>query len=225
MNSASGSLIGGRRIFVPESNSAAKASPSRICDAAIENRIAMTEAASQIERGALEIRFQVCRLTDDGTVSAPAWNRGRGRSRTTGFGARADVRRKKAAAHGAENGAARGCFAVVDLTSPYKRAVQTAQIAAECLKYKGELVQSDALLPSAKPEDAWEEIRLHQRESQLLLAGHDPLFSDLAGYLLGFPGLRMDFRKGALLRIDFDRYGPQPHGTLRWFLVPKLAAD
>ncbi len=108
------------------------------------------------------------------------------------------------------------------LTSPYKRAVQTAQLVVEILKYEGELVQSDALLPSAKPEGVWDEIRPHQRESQLLLAGHDPLFSHLAGYLLGFPGLRIDFRKGALLRIDFDRYGPQPQGTLRWFLVPKL---
>ncbi len=109
------------------------------------------------------------------------------------------------------------------LTSPYKRAVETAQLAAVILKYKGPLVKSEALAPSAKPEAAWEEIRLHASEAQLLLAGHDPLFSDLAAYLLGFPGLRIDFKKGALMRIDFDRFGAEPRGTLRWFLAPKLA--
>ena len=109
------------------------------------------------------------------------------------------------------------------LTSPYKRALQTAQIAAEVLKYRGELLRTEALQPSSKPEAVWEEIRIHREEAQLLMAGHDPLFSDLAGYLLGFPNLRIDFKKGALLRIDFEKFPAAPQGTLKWMLVPKLA--
>ena len=109
------------------------------------------------------------------------------------------------------------------LTSPYKRAVQTAQIVADVLKYKGELLRTESLVPSSKPASVWDEVRVHREQTQLLLAGHDPLFTDLAGYLLGFPNLRIDFKKGALLRIDFERFSAEPHGTLKWMLVPKLA--
>jgi hypothetical protein len=42
-NSASGNLTGGRRILSAESNKAARASPSRMCDAAMENRMEMME--------------------------------------------------------------------------------------------------------------------------------------------------------------------------------------
>ncbi len=111
------------------------------------------------------------------------------------------------------------------LTSPFKRAVQTAEIATEVLKYKGELLRTEALVPQSTPASVWEEVRVHHYEPQLLLAGHDPLFTDLAGYLLGFSGLRINFKKGALLRIDFATFSAEPRGTLKWMLVPKLTGD
>lgn len=110
----------------------------------------------------------------------------------------------------------------VILTSPYKRAVQTAEIAADVLQYNSPLLRTQALLPSSKPEDVWDEVRVHQDERQVLLAGHDPLFSDLTGYLLGCPNLRVDFSKGTLARIDIDRFAAAPCGALKWMLVPKL---
>jgi phosphohistidine phosphatase len=109
------------------------------------------------------------------------------------------------------------------LTSPYKRAVQTAQLAAEVLGYKGDLLRTKALVPSASPHDAWNEIRVHQDASQVLLAGHEPLFSMLGAYLLGCRDLQIDFKKGALLRVDIDRFHAEPRGVLKWMLVPKLA--
>ena len=60
-------------------------------------------------------------------------------------------------------------------------------------------------------------------EPALLLASHNPLCASLAGYLLGTPELMVDYKKGALMRIDIDSFGPQPRGVLRWFLVPTLA--
>ena len=111
------------------------------------------------------------------------------------------------------------------VTSPLVRAVQTAEIAAEELSYNSELVRNRALIPEADPRDTWTEIRLHSDESQLLLSSHNPLCASLAGYLLGSRNLWVDYKKGAILRIDLDRFGPEPHGVLRWFLTPKLAAS
>jgi phosphohistidine phosphatase len=110
------------------------------------------------------------------------------------------------------------------LTSPYKRAVQTAQLAAEALEYKGELLRTKALEPGASPKTVWDEIRVHKDEPRILLAGHEPLFSRLTAYLLGSPNLQIDFKKGAIACIEVDRFPAEPHGALRWMLTPKLAA-
>lgn len=111
------------------------------------------------------------------------------------------------------------------LTSPLVRAVETAAIARDVLRYSGEILQTKALVPNAQPEQAWDEIRVHRDETELLLVGHEPLFSQLAAYLLGASKLRIDFKKGALLRLDFESIGLKPHGTLRWFLTSKLAHE
>ena len=109
------------------------------------------------------------------------------------------------------------------LTSPYRRAVETAEIAAQELGYTGKLIRCDALRPGSEPEDVWDEIRVFRPGEQILLSGHEPLLSYVAAFLLDAPTLRIDLKKGSLLRIDLDRFGAQPRGVLRWYLTPKLA--
>jgi phosphohistidine phosphatase len=110
------------------------------------------------------------------------------------------------------------------LTSPYRRALQTAQLAAEVLEYQGELLRTRALEPGSSPESVWDEVRTHRDEPRVLLAGHEPLFSALTAFLLGCPTLRVDFKKGGLVCVQVDRIGAAPNGVLKWYLVPKLAA-
>src|SRR4051795_4609533 len=50
------------------------------------------------------------------------------------------------------------------LSSPYRRAMETAAVAAEVLAYAGEIVRTRALVPEATPFDAWEEIRSRKTE-------------------------------------------------------------
>ena len=110
------------------------------------------------------------------------------------------------------------------LTSPYARAVQTAEIAADVLGYSGDLLHTQALVPNSRPELVWDEVRVHRDAAQLLLVGHEPLFSHLASFLLDAPSLRIDFKKSAVMRIEFDQIGPRPRGVLRWFISPKIAS-
>lgn len=109
------------------------------------------------------------------------------------------------------------------LTSPYLRARQTAEIARDVLAPEAMIVPARALAPGSTPQEAWEEIRLYSNQNSVLCASHEPLCSELAGYLLGAPGLPIDFKKGAMMRIDTDGAGPRPRGVLRWFVIPKLA--
>jgi phosphohistidine phosphatase len=109
------------------------------------------------------------------------------------------------------------------LTSPYRRAVETAEIAAEVLSYTGDLERAQSLTPDGSPAAVWDEIRARKDEESILLASHEPLMSATAAYLLGAPGLHVDMKKAALVRIDLDRFGPQPLGVLKWMLTPAVS--
>jgi phosphohistidine phosphatase len=109
------------------------------------------------------------------------------------------------------------------LTSPYRRAVETAEIAADALRYAGKLVTIDALTPEADPRELWDELRAHRGFEQILLASHEPLMSRSAAYMLDAPALAIDFKKAGILRIDIDRPSAAPRGVLKWYLTPKLA--
>lgn len=108
------------------------------------------------------------------------------------------------------------------LSSPYKRALETAHVAAEVLGYKDDIEPAKALTPDGSPTDVWAEIRAHQGESAILLASHEPLMSATVAYFLGSPGVHVDMKKAALVRIDVDRLGPHPMGVLKWMLVPAV---
>ncbi len=110
------------------------------------------------------------------------------------------------------------------LSSPLQRALQTADIAKHALGYKGNVLHTKALAPGSRVEQVWEEIRVHRDESSVLLVGHNPLFSNLAAYLMGSKTAQIHFKKGAMMRVDLENFLSQPKGTLRWYLTAKLAA-
>lgn len=122
-----------------------------------------------------------------------------------------------------ESAAMAGLHPSLILTSPLKRAVQTAEIAQEVLKYKSQLLRTKALAPGATVEQVWEEVRVHRDQPSLLLVGHNPLFSELSGYLLGSNEIQVNFKKGAVLRVDIESFPAKPKGVLRWYLTAKLA--
>jgi phosphohistidine phosphatase len=109
------------------------------------------------------------------------------------------------------------------LSSPYRRAVETAEIAAEVLGYTGDIERSESLTPDGSPQEVWEEIRARRDEDSILLASHEPLMSATVAFVLGAPGLHVDMKKAALVRVDLDRFGPQPLGLLKWMLTPGVA--
>ncbi len=120
---------------------------------------------------------------------------------------------------------AAGAAPTAILSSPLRRAVQTAQAAAEILRYSGKIVQTSALIPDAPPAGVWDEIRDRGGEPAVLLASHEPLMSSLAAFLLDSPTLIVDMKKAALVRIDCERTGPAPSGVLKWMLTPAVAGD
>jgi len=116
-----------------------------------------------------------------------------------------------------------GMWPTLVLASPLARALETAQIASKALGYEDDILTANAFAPDASTEDAWAEIRLHKDQPEVLIASHQPLCGELTAFLLNAPELSVDFRKAALVCIDLDGVGAQPHGVLEWMLTAKLA--
>lgn len=109
------------------------------------------------------------------------------------------------------------------LTSPLVRAVESAELAAATLRCQKSPERTDALLPEAEPAALWNAIRARKSAGELLVAGHEPHLSKFVAYLLAAPSLQLDLKKGAMVRLDTDAFGPQPHCVLEWILTPALA--
>jgi phosphohistidine phosphatase len=109
------------------------------------------------------------------------------------------------------------------LSSPFKRAVETADLAAQVLDYAGKVVRVEALVPHGSAYAVWDELRARKEETAVLLAGHEPLMSSIAAFLLDSPALQVDMKKAALVRIDCERLGPKPGGVLKWMLTPAVS--
>jgi phosphohistidine phosphatase len=105
------------------------------------------------------------------------------------------------------------------LTSPYWRAKQTAEPAAQALKLTAKLRETRALEPDRDPSEILEEIRAEGVES-VLLVGHEPHLGALLGRLVaGVSGLEIPMKKAAIARVLWSGSGA---GSLRALLPPKI---
>jgi phosphohistidine phosphatase len=111
------------------------------------------------------------------------------------------------------------------LSSPFRRAMETAAVAAEVLGYSGKVVKTRSLEPPGSPHDVWEEVASRPGETAILLSSHEPLTSVLVAFLLGSPSLSVDMKKAALVRVDCEPTGPQPSGVLKWMLTASLIGE
>jgi phosphohistidine phosphatase len=116
-----------------------------------------------------------------------------------------------------------GAAVSLALTSPLRRARETAGIAAAVWGSSPEFLETRALLPDAEPHEIWDEIRTHRDQPQVLLAAHEPLLGRVVAFLLDAPSALIDMKRGSLARVDVDHFSPQPRGILRWLLAPGLA--
>ena len=110
------------------------------------------------------------------------------------------------------------------ITSPLVRTKQTADIFAESLKSKPSVSQSDALAPAGTSTAVVQELAKHMRKGRIALVGHEPNIGELAGRLIG-ARMPLEFKKGAICRIDFEVFPPKGIGQLRWFVTPRMLRE
>jgi phosphohistidine phosphatase len=106
------------------------------------------------------------------------------------------------------------------LTSPLKRATQTASLVGNELSFEGALKLENGLLPSASFADFRKMLEKYSRHESIMLVGHNPNLSQFLGRIICEDGCEADtdLKKGAVARVELGRHS----ATLNWCLTPKI---
>jgi phosphohistidine phosphatase len=108
------------------------------------------------------------------------------------------------------------------LSSPYVRAMQTAEIFATALDYpKPKIRRTDLLLPGAEPTLFFRELAKDKQTSVLFIFGHAPQLDDLIATALGTKYHITSLKKAGVALLELKRVSP-PSGQLVWLAPPKL---
>lgn len=110
----------------------------------------------------------------------------------------------------------------VVLTSPLRRAEETAAIVAEVYDLEDHVEVTPALAPGGGAARVFEALGAHRRAAGIVLVGHQPDLGELASTLLvGTPGLvPLPFKKAGLAGITVTTLPPRAGGVLEFFLTP-----
>jgi phosphohistidine phosphatase len=106
------------------------------------------------------------------------------------------------------------------VSSPLKRALQTASLVGTETGYEAKILNSTALAPEASLKDFQKLLRECSSSENLLVVGHNPNLTNFLGALLvpvSSPEAKIRLRKGSLARIVITR-GP---ATLQALLDPR----
>ncbi|HTH43057.1 MAG TPA: phosphohistidine phosphatase SixA [Terracidiphilus sp.] len=106
------------------------------------------------------------------------------------------------------------------VSSPLKRAMQTAQYVGTELGFEGKVEASKALLPTADFAAFQDMLMKYSGNEGLLAVGHNPILYQFLGRLItgnGAAAIRM--RKASIARVDLDHHPPR----LQWLIDPRSA--
>src|SRR6202790_567335 len=108
------------------------------------------------------------------------------------------------------------------LSSPYVRAMQTAEIFAAALDYpKQRIRRTDLLLPGGEASLFFRELAKDKHSSTVFCFGHAPQLDDLIATGLGSKHHVTSLKKASVALLELKRVSP-PSGQLLWLATPKL---
>jgi phosphohistidine phosphatase len=108
------------------------------------------------------------------------------------------------------------------VSSPLKRALQTAQFVGTELGFDAKVEISSALSPSAEHPAFLDLLAKYEAQGRegVLVVGHNPtMFQFLGKLITGNGGAAIRMRKGSIARVDMDNHPPR----LQWLIDPRTA--
>lgn len=106
------------------------------------------------------------------------------------------------------------------LSSPLKRAAQTASLVGNEMGHEGKLQFEEALRPNATFADFRKLLDKYSKLDSIMVVGHNPTLSEFLGRSISETGCEavVDLKKGAVARVDMSRNA----ASLTWCLTPKV---
>jgi len=109
------------------------------------------------------------------------------------------------------------------VSSPLKRARETADGVAKALKQRGKVEIWDELKPEGSKQELYKRLSKLKQESTVLCIGHEPYLTQAINEIMGHQGAsKMVLRKCGLARVSIKAFNPKMDGELRWLLTPRL---
>ncbi len=103
-------------------------------------------------------------------------------------------------------------------TSPLVRAVQTAEILSEALRFEGEVAVAPQLAPGFDMEGLIAVLDGFPAEREIAFVGHEPDLGDILTRLLSLPG-GYAMRKGSIAALDLPDAGNRLRAVFAWLLA------
>jgi len=108
------------------------------------------------------------------------------------------------------------------LTSPLKRAHQTAAIVSKIFKNEKKMEDWDELKPEGNRPELYRKLTQFKQQSSVLIVGHEPYLSDMISEIIfDGKGKHVVLKKAGLAKIGIISASPKLHGELKWLLTPR----
>jgi len=85
-------------------------------------------------------------------------------------------------------------------------------------------VTIESLAPDGSYAAVVADLEKHARKTRIALVGHEPNIGELAARLIGSRHA-IEFKKGAVCRIDLETLPPSGPGDLRWLMTAKMLRE
>ena len=106
------------------------------------------------------------------------------------------------------------------VSSPLKRAAQTAFLVGNEMGFDGKIQMESALRPSGNFADFRVLLEKNKKYEAILAVGHNPNLSEFVGKIISVSGCEaaVDLKKGAVARVELRRNS----GELLWCVTPRV---
>jgi phosphohistidine phosphatase len=107
------------------------------------------------------------------------------------------------------------------VSSPLKRALQTASLVANELAFESAVQIDDALRPEADLAQFQSMLARLRKYESVMAVGHNPSLTEFLSKTIssGTGAARIDFKKGAVAKVDINGRS----AVLQWLVTPKIA--
>lgn len=107
------------------------------------------------------------------------------------------------------------------VSSPFSRALETANLIREAFEIKDDIQQWNGLVPDARPDRVLPWLADFPGDACVMCVGHEPHLGAAAAFLLfGAEAAGLSLKKSGACAIRFDGPPKPGEGVLRWWLMP-----